>query len=979
MTDSITGRKRIRKSFGRIPEVTMMPNLIEVQRTSYDNFLQMNLRPEQRSLVGLQEVFKSVFPIRDFAERAALDFVQYELEEPKYDVEECHQRGMTYAAPLRVTLRLIVWDVDDDTGSKSVRDIKEQDVYMGDLPLMTDNGTFVINGTERVIVSQMHRSPGVFYDHDKGKTHSSGKFLFSARIIPYRGSWLDFEFDAKDLIHVRIDRRRKLPATTLLLALGLTQEEILRYFYDAIVFTRCGQGWKQPFRPERLRGQKLTADLINAATGDVLAEAGTKLTPRLIKRLAEQGLEQLYVSAEELVGRYVAADLVDEQSGLVHAEAGDELTPELLARLIEAEAAELQVLDIDHVTVGPYMRNTLAAERGHNRDDALLDIYRVLRPGEPPNLDTAENLFHGLFFDPERYDLSPVGRVKMNARLDLETDDTVRVLRTEDILAVIKELIEIKDGRGEIDDIDHLGNRRVRSVGELMENQFRIGLLRMERAVRERMSSVEIDAAMPHDLINAKPVAAAVREFFGSSQLSQFMDQTNPLSEITHKRRLSALGPGGLTRERAGFEVRDVHPTHYGRICPIETPEGPNIGLINSLATYARINKYGFIESPYRRIVDGQVTDEVVYLSAMEEGRYTIAQANAELTEDRRFVLDLVSCRVNGDFVLARPETIEFIDVSPKQLVSVAAALIPFLENDDANRALMGSNMQRQAVPLIQTEAPLVGTGMEAVVARDSGAAVVARRGGTVDQVDASRIVIRVTDETERADLVVDIYNLRKFQRSNQNTCVNQRPVVKVGDRVAAGDIVADGPSTNLGELALGRNALVAFMPWNGYNFEDFDPDLRADRPRRRVHLDSHRGVRSHGARHQARAGVDHPRHSQRRRGIAAEPRRGRNRLHRRRGPGRRHPGRQGHAQGRDADDPGGEAAPGDLRREGGRRPRHLAQGAARGHRHGGRGAGVLAPGRRQGRARDGDRARRDRAPRQGPRRRARDPRAQHL
>jgi DNA-directed RNA polymerase subunit beta len=821
MTHSFTGRKRIRKSFGHIPEVTMMPNLIEVQRTSYENFLQMNLRPAQRQLLGLQEVFRSVFPIKDFAERAALDFVQYELEEPKYDVEECHQRGMTYAAPLRVTLRLIVWDVDDDTGSRSVRDIKEQDVYMGDLPLMTDNGTFVINGTERVIVSQMHRSPGVFYDHDKGKTHSSGKFLFSARIIPYRGSWLDFEFDAKDLIHVRIDRRRKLPTTTLLLALGLSQEEILGYFYHALLFTRCGQGWKQPFRPERLRGQKLTADLINAETGDVLAEAGTKLTPKLIKRLSEQGLEQLYVSAEELVGRYVAQDLIDEQTGLVHAEAGDELTPELLARLIEARVQDLPVLDIDHVTVGPYMRNTLAAERCHNREDALLDIYRVLRPGEPPNLDTAENLFHGLFFDSERYDLSPVGRVKMNARLNLDTDDSVRVLRSEDILAVLKHLIEIKDGRGEIDDIDHLGNRRVRSVGELMENQFRVGLLRMERAVRERMSSVEIDAAMPHDLINAKPVAAAVREFFGSSQLSQFMDQTNPLSEITHKRRLSALGPGGLTRERAGFEVRDVHPTHYGRICPIETPEGPNIGLINSLATYARINKYGFIESPYRRIVDGQVSDEVVYLSAMEEGRYTIAQANAELSEDRRFVLDLVSCRQNGDFVLARPETIEFIDVSPKQLVSVAAALIPFLENDDANRALMGSNMQRQAVPLIQSEAPLVGTGMEAVVARDSGAAVVARRGGVVDQVDASRIVIRVTDQTERADSVVDIYNLRKFQRSNQNTCINQRPVVKVGDRVVAGDIVADGPSTNLGELALGRNVLVAFMPWNGYNFED--------------------------------------------------------------------------------------------------------------------------------------------------------------
>jgi DNA-directed RNA polymerase subunit beta len=821
MTYSFTGRKRIRKHFGRIPEVTVMPNLIEVQRTSYEHFLQMNLRPEQRSHVGLQEVFKSVFPIRDFAERAALDFVQYELEEPKYDVEECHQRGMTYAAPLRVTLRLIVWDVDDDTGSKSVRDIKEQDVYMGDLPLMTDNGTFVVNGTERVIVSQMHRSPGVFYDHDKGKTHSSGKYLFSARIIPYRGSWLDFEFDAKDLIHVRIDRRRKLLVTSLLLALGLAQEEILAYFYRSITFARSGQGWRQPFRPERLKGQKLTADLVDAETGNVLAEAGTKMTPRLVSKLAEQGLKELYISSEELVGRFIAADLIDEATGLVHAEAGDELTPELLAKLIDAKVDQLAVLDIDHVTVGPYLRNTLAAERATSRDDALLDIYRILRPGEPPNLDTAENLFHGLFFDPERYDLSPVGRVKMNARLGLESDDSVRVLRTEDILAVIKQLIEIKDGRGEIDDIDHLGNRRVRSVGELMENQFRVGLLRMERAVRERMSSVEIDAAMPHDLINAKPVAAAVREFFGSSQLSQFMDQTNPLSEITHKRRLSALGPGGLTRERAGFEVRDVHPTHYGRICPIETPEGPNIGLINSLATYARINKYGFIESPYRRVVDERVSDEVVYLSAMEEGRYTIAQANAEMTEDKRFAMDLVSCRVNGDFVLARAETIDFIDVSPKQLVSVAAALIPFLENDDANRALMGSNMQRQAVPLIQSEAPLVGTGMEEVVARDSGAAVVARRGGVVDQVDASRIVIRVTDATARADSVVDIYNLRKFQRSNQNTCINQRPIVKIGDRVQAGDIVADGPSTNLGELALGRNVLVAFMPWNGYNFED--------------------------------------------------------------------------------------------------------------------------------------------------------------
>ena len=708
-------------------------------------------------------------------------------------------------------------------------------------------------------------------------------------------------------------------------------------------------------------GRKLTADLVNAESGDVLAEAGTKMTPRLLKKLEDQGLKELYISVEELVGRYVSVDMVDETTGLVHAEAGDELTPELLAKLIEADVQDLAILDIDHVTVGPYVRNTLAAERCANREDALLDIYRVLRPGEPPNLDTAENLFHGLFFDPERYDLSPVGRVKMNARLGLDTDDTVRVLRTEDILAVLKHLIEIKDGRGDIDDIDHLGNRRVRSVGELMENQFRVGLLRMERAVRERMSSVEIDAAMPHDLINAKPVAAAVREFFGSSQLSQFMDQTNPLSEITHKRRLSALGPGGLTRERAGFEVRDVHPTHYGRICPIETPEGPNIGLINSLATYARINKYGFIESPYRRVEGGQVSDEVVYLSAMEEGRYTIAQANAELTDKRRFAQDLVSCRQNGEFILARPETIEFIDVSPKQLVSVAAALIPFLENDDANRALMGSNMQRQAVPLIQSEAPVVGTGMEEVVARDSGAAVVARRGGAVDQVDASRIVIRVTAETERADSVVDIYNLRKFQRSNQNTCINQRPVVKMGDVVKAGDIIADGPSTNLGELALGRNVLVAFMPWNGYNFED--SILISERIVREdvftsIHIEEFEVMAR-----DTKLGPESitSRHTQCRRGEPAQSRRGGHRLHRRRGPCRRHPGRQGDAQGRDADDARGKAAPGDLRREGGRCPRYLAQGSARGDRDGGRGARVLAPGHRQRRARHGDRARRDR------------------
>ncbi|MGE3295299.1 MAG: DNA-directed RNA polymerase subunit beta, partial [Geminicoccaceae bacterium] len=609
--------------------------------------------------------------------------------------------------------------------------------------------------------------------------------------------------------------------TTLLLALGLDQETILNTFYDEVFFDRAGQGWRTAFRPERLRGQKLTADLVDAATGQTLAEAGTKMTPRLLKKIEEQGMTEAYHSAEELVGRYLSRDLINEENGLVLAEAGDELTGETMRKLAEAGITTIPVLDIDHLTVGPYIRNTLALDRSQNREEALLDIYRVLRPGEPPTLDTAETLFSSLIFDSERYDLSPVGRVKMNMRLGLETEDTLRVLRNEDIVAVIRMLVEIKDGRGEIDDIDHLGNRRVRSVGELMENQFRVGLLRMERAVRERMSSVEIDAAMPHDLINAKPVAAAVREFFGSSQLSQFMDQTNPLSEITHKRRLSALGPGGLTRERAGFEVRDVHPTHYGRICPIETPEGPNIGLINSLATYARINKYGFIESPYRRVVDGKVTDEVVYLSAMEEGRYTIAQANSELNPDRSFAGELVSCRENGEFVLARPDQITMIDVSPKQLVSVAAALIPFLENDDANRALMGSNMQRQAVPLLQAAAPFVGTGMEGVVARDSGAAIAARRAGIVDQVDGSRIVVRVTDDTARADRVVDIYRLKKFQRSNQNTCINQRPLVKVGDKVLAGDIIADGPSTQLGDLALGRNALVAFMPWNGYNFED--------------------------------------------------------------------------------------------------------------------------------------------------------------
>ena len=843
MAKSFTGRKRVRKSFGRIPEVTQMPNLIEVQRSSYDHFLQMDVPPEKRVFVGLQEVFKSVFPIKDFSDRAVLDFVKYELEQPKYDVEECQQRGMTFAAPLKVTLRLSVFDIEEDTGLRSIRDIKEQDVYMGDMPLMTANGTFVINGTERVIVSQMHRSPGVFFDHDKGKTHSSGKYLFAARVIPYRGSWLDFEFDAKDLVYVRIDRRRKLPATTLLFALdgadteklragrreplapyeaqGMGKEEILSTFYGSISYTRAGTGWKTPFDAERLKNLKLASDLIDAATGQVVVPAGIKITPRLSKKLREQGLTEQLVSTEELTGQYLAADMINEKTGEVYYEAGDELTLAAIEKLEKAGISQIPVLSIDHVNVGAYMRNTMAADRNASREDALIDIYRVMRPGEPPTLESAEALFQGLFFDSERYDLSAVGRVKMNARLGFQTDDQMRVLRKADVLEILRTLVSLKDGRGEIDDIDHLGNRRVRSVGELMENQYRVGLLRMERAIRERMSSVEIDTVMPHDLINAKPAAAAVREFFGSSQLSQFMDQTNPLSEITHKRRLSALGPGGLTRERAGFEVRDVHPTHYGRICPIETPEGPNIGLINSLATYARVNQYGFIESPYRKVDNCRVTDEVVYLSAMEEGKYTVAQANAEVDEKGHFTKDLVSCRQGGDYLMVKPENIQLIDVSPKQLVSVAAALIPFLENDDANRALMGSNMQRQAVPLLQADAPLVGTGMEATVARDSGVAIVARRSGMIDQIDATRIVIRATEDTNAAAPGVDIYNLLKFQRSNQNTCITQRPLVKVGDVVRAGDIIADGPSTQFGELALGRNVLVAFMPWNGYNFED--------------------------------------------------------------------------------------------------------------------------------------------------------------
>ncbi len=821
MAQTFTGRKRVRKFFGKIQEVAEMPNLIEVQKASYDQFLQIAAPEGGRPDEGLQAVFKSVFPISDFSNTSMLEFVRYEFEPPKYDVDECRQRGMTYAAPLKVTLRLIVFDIDEETGARSVKDIKEQDVYMGDIPLMTSNGTFIVNGTERVIVSQMHRSPGVFFDHDKGKTHSSGKLLFAARIIPYRGSWLDIEFDAKDIVHARIDRRRKIPVTSLLYALGLDGEGILNTFYRQVHYKRAKDGWRVPFDANRLKGYKAVNDLVDADSGKVVVEAGKKITVRQARQLAERGLKALRMTDEELLGHYIAEDLVNPKTGEIYVEAGEEITDKTLKVLNDTGYKEIPVLDIDHVNVGAYIRNTLTVDKNLTREDALFDVYRVMRPGEPPTLDTAQAMFQSLFFDAERYDLSAVGRVKMNMRLDLDTDDSVRVLRKEDIIAVIRTLLDLRDGKGEIDDIDHLGNRRVRSVGELMENQYRIGLLRMERAIKERMSSVDIDTVMPQDLINAKPAAAAVREFFGSSQLSQFMDQTNPLSEITHKRRLSALGPGGLTRERAGFEVRDVHPTHYGRICPIETPEGPNIGLINSLATYARVNKYGFVETPYRKVKDGRVTDEVIYLSAMEEGRYYVAQANAVIDARGRFTEDLIVCRHAGDVHMVTPDKVDYMDVSPKQLVSVAAALIPFMENDDANRALMGSNMQRQAVPLVRAEAPFVGTGMEGVVARDSGAAIAARRTGTVDQVDATRIVVRATEETDPSKSGVDIYRLQKFQRSNQNTCINQRPLVKIGDLVTKGDIIADGPSTELGELALGRNVLVAFMPWNGYNFED--------------------------------------------------------------------------------------------------------------------------------------------------------------
>ena len=846
MTQSYTSKRRVRKNFGKIVAVCDMPSLIEVQKGSYNSFI--TPQADEHCEFALEEVFKSIFPVKDFSGNGELEFVKYELEEPKYDVDECIKRDMTYAAPIKATLRLVVWDTDEDTGAKSIHDIKEQDVYMGDIPLMTEKGTFICNGTERVVVSQMHRSPGVFFDHDKGKTVASGKYLFAARIIPYRGSWLDFEFDAKDTLYARIDRRRKLPVTTVLYSLysreteaqiaklavegkeidpaeikGMSKEEILEYFYEVDTYVADKKIWKVKFSPERMKGVKFDIDLVNAETGEVALEAGKKITPRMAKKLAEDGLSFYKVENNELIGKFLAAAIVDAKTGEVIAEAADEITEALLETIAASKISEIKILYIDNVNVGPYIRNTLVNDKNSNREEALQDVYRVMRPGEPPTYEAADKLFSSLFFDNERYDLSSVGRVKMNVSLDIpfeDAPDTQRVLRKDDVLRIVKRLVELRDGKGEVDDIDHLGNRRVRSVGELMENQYRMGLVRMERAIRERMSSENLESVKPQDLVNAKPIASVIREFFGSSQLSQFMDQNNPLSEITHKRRLSALGPGGLSRDRAGFEVRDVHPTHYGRICPIETPEGPNIGLINSLSTFARINKYGFIECPYRKVVDGIVTSEVIYLSASEEGRVIIAEANAKVNADGTFDSELIACRKAGEFEFAKPEEINFIDVSPKQLVSVATALIPFLENDDANRALMGANMQRQAVPLLRSEAPLVGTGMEATVAKDSGATVVAKISGVVDSVDANRIVIRSTEEN-LASSGVEIYRLTKFRRSNQNTCINQVPLVKVGDKVNVGDIIADGPCTDMGELALGKNVLVAFMPWNGLNYED--------------------------------------------------------------------------------------------------------------------------------------------------------------
>ncbi|HEY6420569.1 MAG TPA: DNA-directed RNA polymerase subunit beta [Candidatus Binataceae bacterium] len=815
----VTSNLRVRRSFGKIKKIIDIPNLIEIQKRSYDDFLQSGVTAEGRQDVGLQAVFKSVFPIKDFNETASLEFVAYELGEPKYDVEECHQRGMTYAAPLKVKIQLVIWDVE--SGRRSIKNVKEQEVYFGEIPLMTPNGTFMVNGTERVIVSQLHRSPGVFFEHDKGRTHSTGKLLYSARIIPYRGSWIDFEFDPRDVLYVRIDRRRKFPATVLLRALGMTTEDLLNYFYKKDVISLDKQLSKQ-FKPEQLLGARVGREIKDPKSGDVIAREGRKFNKAIVRAMEQAKISEVPIALDEVVGRVSAHDIPNPSTGEVLLQTNEELTEESIEKLKAAGIKKIEVLFTEEQLGGGPLRLTLAQDKLGTPEEAIIEIYRRLRPGDPPTMETATTFFNNLFFNPERYDLSKVGRLKLNHKLKLDVPLEQGTLRREDILEVVRYLVELKNGNGQVDDIDHLGNRRVRAVGELVENQFRIGLVRMERAIKERMSLQDIETLMPQELVNYKPASAVIKEFFGSSQLSQFMDQTNPLSEIAHKRRLSALGPGGLTRERAGFEVRDVHPTHYGRVCPIETPEGPNIGLIAALSTYARVNDFGFIETPYREVENSRVSDRIVYLSALDEEDKVIAQANAPIDAHAKFTAELVSARIGGEFTVVRAEDVQYMDVSPNQLVSVAASLIPFLENDDANRALMGSNMQRQAVPLLKTDAPLVGTGLEKTVGRDSGVTVVAKRDGVVESVDAERIVVRADKQSrDLRDAGVDIYNLIKYQRSNQNTCINQRPVVVKGERVEAGAVLADGPSTDMGELALGRNVLVAFMPWGGYNFED--------------------------------------------------------------------------------------------------------------------------------------------------------------
>jgi DNA-directed RNA polymerase subunit beta len=819
---SFTEKKNIRKSFGKLKEGLSIPNLIEVQKNSYKELTEFNSEAADLTK-GFDRVFKSIFPIEDLNDKATLEYVSYRLEKPKFDVDECITRGLTYSSALKCTLRLVVYEIDQDNNTKDILSAKEQEVYMGEVPMMTNSGTFITNGVQRVVVNQMHRSPGVFFDHDKGKTHASGKLLFNCRVIPNRGSWLDFEYDVKDFLYFKIDRKKKIFASTLLLALGYTKAEIADEFYDNEQYTYDAktEKWKTKFNPENYKAKNFAEEVIDAKTGEVVIKLGDKINFLNAKKLANDGLKDILVSRESLFGKILHRDIKvnDEEEGTF--KIGTELNDTVIQQILDANIHSIQISVTNSINKGPYLLTTILNDKNNSKEEAITEVYKMLRPGEPPTIEIATQIFNNLFFSSDRYDLSDVGRVKMNSRLNQECSDKITILRNDDIIAIVHKMLDLRDGKDEVDDIDHLGNRRVRSVGELVENQARIGVYRMERAIKEKMTTLDVESAMPQDLINAKPLTVSLKDFFASSQLSQFMDQTNPLSEITHKRRVSALGPGGLTRERAGFEVRDVHPTHYGRICPIETPEGPNIGLINSLSTYAKINKYGFIESPYKKVKDGVVQDKVEYLSAMEETKYTIAQANTKLDKNGKIIEDLVSCRQNLNFLLSKPDTIDYIDVSPKQLVSVAASLIPFLENDDANRALMGSNMMRQAVPLLKPESPLVGTGIESDVALDSGVTIVAKRDGIVDKIDGKRIVIKVTEETEFSESGVDIYNLQKFKRSNQNTCINQRPLVRVGDKVKSGDIIADGPSTKLGELALGKNVTVAFMPWQGYNFED--------------------------------------------------------------------------------------------------------------------------------------------------------------